>query len=121
MNLENVFETSDKDFSKIKNLPEIRRLRFKSNEVINKPLIFPETISELELQINSPLNFVKFPKFLTHLVFGKHFNQDIEDVTFPPTLISITFGRDFNQPIHGVKFPSSLQSITFGQDFNQYI
>ena len=82
----------------------------------------------------------KYPRCLTHLTFGYHFNQDIKDcipasVThltlgycfnqdikdcIPASVTHLTLGYCFNQDIKGC-IPASVTHLTFGDDFNQDI
>jgi len=50
---------------------------------------------------------------ITHLTFGKDFNQPVE---LPLNITHLTFGEDFNKFI---KLSSNLILITFGNCFNQ--
>ena len=57
------------------------------------------------------------PHLLTHLSFGRSFNQPIPSL--PQSLKSLTFGLCFNQPVDTISLPSSLSHLTFGECFNQ--
>jgi len=63
---------------------------------------------------NKPL-----PKHITHLTFGFHFNQPINDY-IPKSVTHLTFDCLFNQPINGC-VPDSVTHLTFGHHFNQPI
>ena len=57
------------------------------------------------------------PNSLTHLQFGKYFNQPVDNL--PSGLTQLIFGKysDFNQPVDNL--PNSLTHLTFGDDFHQ--
>ena len=43
------------------------------------------------------------PNSITHLTFGRYFNQDITtNGSLPNSITHLIFGRDFNQDITGV-------------------
>jgi len=82
-------------------------------------------------------NSIKYclPSSVTHLTFGKHFNQPIESrkmlshIAFdeqlfengiPATITHLTFGDNFNQPIKYC-LPPSVTHLKFGYFFNQSI
>ena len=57
---------------------------------------------------------------LTHLDFGRKFDQPVEEFELPASLTHLTFGIDFNQPVEQLKLPASLTHLEFGGDkFNQ--
>jgi phage-related protein len=57
------------------------------------------------------------PKNLTHLTFGRFFNQDVRN-RLPPNLTHLTFDWNFDQDIRN-GLPTTLTHLTFGDDFNQ--
>jgi hypothetical protein len=73
----------------------------------------------------------KFPLFtnLTHLTFGKYFNQPINEFTIPferalregvPSKLKyLEFGEQFNQPLTVNVLPITLTHLVFGDNFNQ--
>jgi len=67
----------------------------------------------------SPGSFLKGKKDITHLTFGRFFNETIKD-SIPLSVTHLTFGTDFNQPINNY-IPSSVTHLTFGWFFNQSI
>jgi FNIP Repeat len=79
------------------------------------------------------------PPSLTHISFGIHFNQSIDNLPtsllslefllvgifnqpvdhLPNSLTELSFNKSFNQPVDHL--PSSLRKITFGRQFDQPI
>ena len=55
------------------------------------------------------------PNSLTHLKFGKFFNQPVDKL--PNSLINLEFGFEFNQSVDNL--PNTLTYLKFGQYFNQ--
>jgi hypothetical protein len=55
-----------------------------------------------------------FPDGLQTLVFGKSFNQPLDEVTLPDSIQEMEFGSSFNQSFEGVHFPTSLQTLKLG-------
>ncbi|CBJ28452.1 conserved unknown protein [Ectocarpus siliculosus] len=64
---------------------------------------------------NQPLELIKWPESLQHLVLGGDFNHSINDVEWPPSLHELGFGYSFNQPIDRTGLPPPLQKISFAK------
>lgn len=81
------------------------------------PSSFPPSLTCLSFApyFNEPIHDVKLPLSLTHLEFGKMFNQSIDNL--PLGLIFLTLGEYFNQPVD--KLPLSLTHLSLGEYFNQ--
>ena len=66
---------------------------------------------------NQSVNKHFYPEGITHLVFGRDFNQVVNDL--PDTITHLTFGWDFNQSVDNL--PKSITHLTFGSHFNQLV
>ena len=53
------------------------------------------------------------PSSITHLEFGMHFNQPVNNL--PSSIIDLSFGYSFNQPINNL--PSSITRLQLGREF----
>ena len=72
-------------------------------------------------RFNQSLDDVVFPYSVDEFVFGDDFNQPIDNIDWPSNITMITFGKHFNQPIENVQWPDSIDFIHFGEDFNQSV
>jgi hypothetical protein len=70
----------------------------------------------LDVYFNKPVKCLRDIPLKT-IVFGYHFNQDIDDL--PTTLESVTFGLMFNKKIDRLKDTKGLKFLTLGTDFNK--
>lgn len=70
-------------------------------------------------RFNQPLDDTYFPDTVDEIIFGDDFNQRIDNIRWPIELLTLTFGKHFNQPIEDVDFPDKVDAIEFGDDFNQ--
>ena len=61
------------------------------------------------------------PPKLTHLTFGRWFNQPLDNVTLPPTLTHLTFGYRFNQPLDNVTLPPTLTHLTLHASYDRQL
>jgi len=70
-----------------------------------------------------PKNITKnsLPDNLTHLTFGKNFDQPLGGKCFPKTLTYLKFGEAFNYSIAPNILPVGLTHLIFGDDYNQLI
>ena len=102
-----------------KNLKKLYFWR-KSNPQISS-IIFPITLTHLDLGdlFNQPMDCL--PPNLTHLTFGSNFNQQIGVGVLPLNLTHLTFEGKFNQPIGIGVLPPNLTHLMFGYAFNQPI
>lgn len=98
-------------------LSNVQKLTFKSLQ--EKVLIFPDTVTDLTLDINCSLELIIFPKFLKKLSLVGYFDEDIRNANLPDTLESLTLGNKFDQDIRNANFPKMLKSLTLGNLFNQ--
>ncbi len=75
-----------------------------------------EKIKEIKFDdhFNNSLRNACFPKNITHLEFGRYFNQNVNNM--PNTITHLTFGHNFNQTIN--KFPDKVKHLTFGYKFD---
>jgi len=74
-------------------------------------------------------NEIEFPPKLTHILFGYHFNQSINEVNFPHSLRFLSFSHDykikqmvgscFNRSVDSLRLPPHLTHLIFGSSFNQ--
>ena len=64
-------------------------------------------------RFNSKIQSGYFPSSLTHLTFGRSFNQSVDSL--PPRLTHLIFGEEFNKSVNN--FSSSLTYLTFGMEF----
>lgn len=85
----------------------------------SKKIIFPDTISDLELRTNCTIERFELPKCLTHLTFSGYFNRDVRNANFPQTLESLTLGGNFTKDIRNANFPQNLKCLILGTHFNQ--
>lgn len=76
----------------------------------------PESVRELVLDINFPLDFITLPKKLQKLELGWDFNFDISSLV-NTQLTHLTVGGTFNQKIS--QLPKILQQLTLDGLFNQ--
>jgi hypothetical protein len=67
-------------------------------------------------KFNQILTHVKWPTMLDTIIFGRKFNQSMNDIILP-NLCTLTFGYQFDQPIDNMKCPR-LQNLTFGYCYN---
>jgi len=58
-------------------------------------------------------------KQLTHLTFGRQFEQPVDSLELPNTLLYLEFGHYFDQPVSKLKLPHSLTHLVFGRWFNK--
>ncbi len=63
---------------------------------------------------STPITFTPHHSTLTHLAFGKYFNQPIESL--PLSLTHLEFGSEFNKEIKDL--PPHLTHLTLSEDFN---
>ncbi len=84
-----------------------------NNNIYNNNIVFQPLIADI--------NLITFPKTLTSLSLGNHFDDTIHPNTLPNTLLTLEFGDKFNQIIHKNTLPSSLTSLSFGEHFNQLL
>jgi hypothetical protein len=70
-------------------------------------------------RFNQPLDDTYFPDTVDEIIFGDDFNQPIDNIRWPSNLTVITFGKHFNQPIEDVEWPDKIDAIDFSDDFNQ--
>jgi hypothetical protein len=68
----------------------------------------------LPASFNAPPENVSWPLRLTHLTFGRCFDQSVDRL--PASLTHLTFGWSFNRPVD--RLPTSLTHLTFGWSFN---
>jgi len=63
----------------------------------------------------------KWPPNLKHLIFKRHFNQELKVGVLPAGLSNVTFGQDFTQEIGVGVLPAGLTTLTFNYNshFNQ--
>src|ERR1700749_2241921 len=54
--------------------------------------------SNILVSTNKKLSEFKIPTFITHLTFGRDFNQPVQN-DIPRSVTYLTFGYNFNQPI----------------------
>lgn len=95
-----------------------------NNDVRNK---FPSTVKYIKFghNFNQSINFLINPNEieqnktieLEELVFGEHFNYEVNNL--PPHLKKITFGTNFNQNVKNL--PLTIEYIQFGTNFNQNV
>ena len=89
--------------------------RFSSKALANiKKLMFGK-------HFNEEINDIRWLSSLEQLTFGQGFNQAIDSVCWPATVQQLHFGCRFNQPINHVAWPASLKQLIFGVYFNQII
>jgi hypothetical protein len=69
-------------------------------------------------KFNQVLSIVGFPPNVTHLIFGRCFNQP---VYIPDHVTHVVFGENFNQPVYPGNLPIGLTHLTFGREFNHAI
>ncbi len=67
----------------------------------------------------NPYITVYIPASVTHLTFGRYFNQPINIGTIPANVTHLSFCEKFNQPIYPGTIPANVTHLSFGQDFNQ--
>ncbi len=62
-------------------------------------------------------NFIpkKYPKKLNHLIFGKKFNQSVDNL--PNTITTLAFGEDFNKLVNNL--PNNITFLSLCYRFNQ--
>ena len=110
------------DYTKIKNVTEIKEINRKITHIIFHPL-FHRGVDDLHDFYN--IKFITFgyrfnlpvdhlPINITHLTFSSDFNQRVDNL--PEHLICLTFGWSFNQPVDNL--PANLGTLTFGCHFN---
>ena len=101
--------------SEVCELPEsLRVLRFTATSKLTKSLKVPVNLAELTLPPEFNLSlFLPERSQLTHLEFGKAFNQQ---VVLPPNLTLVKFGSRFNHPL---QLPPQLTHFTVGKHFQQ--
>ena len=116
-----VIHSHEVDPVKIVYPENIKKLVFRDRSLVppRGTLIFPETITDLELDVNYDLSCVIFPPRLEKLKLGHYFNQSIEDLDLPETLKELTLGHRFNCQIRNLNLPQGLTHLTFGDKFNQ--
>ena len=95
---------------------QIKRIRFTDN--FNEPItdeMLPLGLTHLEFgeHFNQPVD--NLPQSLTHLTFGRRFNQPVDNL--PQSLTHLTFGTRFDRPVDNL--PQSLTHLTFGDGFDQ--
>jgi len=82
---------------------------------------FPSMVKYLILP-NFDYKYHQMPRlcnFLTSIVFGNSFNQELEKNFLPSLLKRVNFNNEFNQPLQNL--PQGLTHITFGDKFNQKV
>lgn len=97
--------------------------QLKTLEIFAPTPQLPLSLSRLHLNFGSELEGQQqsftLPPLITHLTFGKNFNQ--LPVNFPPTITHISFGERFNQDLSFL--PSSVTHLALSPhatgDFNQ--
>jgi surface protein len=101
--------------------PGIRKLEYNGNERIYNHL--PDSVTHLTFgrQFNQPIAVDVLPLGLTHLTFGADFNQPIGENVLPKTLTHLTFGywSKFNKPIGQNVLPQTLTHLMFGLPFRR--
>ena len=115
-NLTLVFSDEPIHLNRIIGLPCFNKF---TNIIINDTDDIPNNATHLTF-INIPNRSKKTlpPKTVTHLSFGKNFNQQI--IINSNNVTHLTFGINFNQQITKT-IPNSVTHLTFGRKFNQSI
>ena len=70
-------------------------------------------------RFNQSLDDTYFPDTVDTIIFGDDFNQPINNISWPVNITTLIFGKHFNQPIEDVEIPDEVDAIEFGDDFNQ--
>jgi hypothetical protein len=68
---------------------------------------------------NQPLVEDSIPESVTHLTFGHRFDQPFVKGSIPESVTHLTFGYCFDQPLVKGSIPESVTQLTFRGDFNQ--
>eukprot|EP01112_Ceratiomyxa_fruticulosa_P014471 TRINITY_DN4144_c0_g1_i1.p1 TRINITY_DN4144_c0_g1~~TRINITY_DN4144_c0_g1_i1.p1 ORF type:complete len:231 (-),score=25.14 TRINITY_DN4144_c0_g1_i1:543-1235(-) len=76
--------------------------------------LLPSSVTELIFHPSFNKKVTSLPTSLTHITFGVHFNQGMND-RLPPSLTHLVLGNDFSMPIRSL--PSSLTHIEFNSVF----
>jgi hypothetical protein len=82
-------------------------------------LYYKEYILSMPQTYNDKLE--NLPPDTKGIIFGREFNQPINEGILPENLITIIFGLKFNQPINEGSLPENLKYLTFGHMFNKSI
>lgn len=118
-----IIHSDDKNPKEIQFPLGVKKIEFRhySSKGSEKKIVsFPDTILELELNINYSLDFIILPKSLIRLILGNYFNFSIKNFKFPETLKYLIFGCQFDQDIRNLNFPQLIE-LTTGFYFNQDI
>jgi len=76
------------------------------------PSALPTNLQILEFGARFNSSF-GLPESLTHLIFGRYFNQVLSVGTLPFSLTRLEFGKHFNQPLWDQVLPPSLTCLKF--------
>ena len=91
-----------------------------TNIIVDKIFEFPKSITKLTFDYFFNDYVRNIPNTVTHLKFGDHFNQILNEGDIPYSVTHLKFGLYFNQKINDA-IPKNVKYLKFGSYFNRSI